>query len=366
MAEDRTDSLGERTEQPTPPRLKEARDRGQVPRSAELTSAAAVLAGLLALALLGPGLLVEMTKMTATFLEADPGASGRSEGLRELVARGAAGSLARVGGMLAVVAGVVAGVGLLQVGPLAATKRLRPDLGRLSPAAGLRRLLSTRTIARAVATLAKIVLVGAAAYVVLGPLLPRLAAASGMAPSRLAGEAGRLAAGLALRIAMGLLVLAGADWLYQRWQHRRDLRMTRREWLQDMRKMEGDPRLRRRRREVGRQLTDWRIGRSVRSAAVVLSEPHGRAAALRYDATGGAPRVVAKGTGLSALRIRRSAEVAGVPVVTDAAAARAVCGACRTGEEVPEPLYETVAEHLAAAAAGAGREGPRGSGVTNG
>ena len=164
---------------------------------------------------------------------------------------------------------------------------------------------------------------------------------------QLAGEAGSLACGVALRIGLCLLALGGADWLYQRWQHGRDLRMTPREWARDLRTMEGDEHVRRRRRELARQLGDSRALRDVAGACLVVFDPHRCAAALRYDASAEAPIVVAKGTGLAALRIRRTAEASHVPLVAEAAVAGDICRSCRAGEAIGEGLYDAVARLLA-------------------
>jgi flagellar biosynthesis protein FlhB len=155
----------------------------------------------------------------------------------------------------------------VQVRGVVAAERIRPDLERISPRAGLRRLFSTRTFVRAVLAAAKIGVVAAVGYWTFRPALRRLAGAGALDASGLAGRAGSLVGALAIRIALCLLALAVADFLYQRWQYRRDLRMTRREWLEDIRKAEGDWRLRRRRREVARHLSDAAAGRGGGAAA---------------------------------------------------------------------------------------------------
>ena len=253
MARDRSEQHEDRTQPPTPLRLHEARERGHVPRSTELTAAAAVLAGLLALALLGPGLLADLTTMTAALLDGRGGFDGGA-GLHGLVAGAAGPAAARLGGMLALVLATAAAVGLLQVGPMAVAGRVRPDFGRVSPGEGLRRVLSARSAARAAGTVAKVALVAGAAYMVISPMLARLPAASEMHLSTLAAETARLAGRLGLWIGVGLLVLAVGDLLFQRWQYRRDLRMTRRDWLDDLRKMEVDPMVRQKRRQLGRKI----------------------------------------------------------------------------------------------------------------
>lgn len=347
MAQQRRDELGERTREPTALRLREARRRGQVPRSVDLTSAAAALGAVVALGLIGPGLLDGLTQMAAAFLDGrnasiDPSAGG--EGAPAL--GGATGPLWLAGAMLAATAALAAVVALTQVGAVVAPERIHPDWGRLRPGRGLARLLSARTLVRAAGILAKLAAVAAVGYWTIRPALPRLAAAGRWDAWHLAGEAGRLAGSLAIRVGLCLLALGLADYVYQRWQHRRDLRMTYREWREDMRTIEGDWRPRQRRRQIARELNDWRAARDVPSASLVVFDPHGCAVALRRGEADEAPRVVATGTGWSALRIRRTADLAGVPTVADAAAAREVREHCAEGEAVSGALRPAVERML--------------------
>jgi len=233
------DETGERTYEPTPLRLAEARRAGNVPRSRDLTAAAVLLAGLGLLALLGGRLLDETVAMTASMLD------GAGENAANLDATAGAARSA-VGGLLGVLApflllltltGVLAGVG--QVGLVAAPQRIHPDLSRVSPAAGLRRLWSQRTLVRFALSFVKIGAVAFIAALTLQPALPRLAAAGRLAPGQAAQFAGGMVLTLSLRIATALFILAVLDLLYERWKWQEDLKMTRREWLDDLKRMQS-------------------------------------------------------------------------------------------------------------------------------
>jgi flagellar biosynthesis protein FlhB len=257
MARERTDQTGERTERATPLRLEEARKRGQVPRSGDLTSAAAGLGALILLALAGPGLLRDMTAMTASLLD------GRGRALapaRDEIARAvgqaAGGAIARSGAIMAAIAAIIAVAAFAQVGPLWAAEQIAPDWDRVSMSAGWRRLISSRTLVRALFALAKVAAAGTVAWWSGQRMIGRIIAAPRLDSLSLAGEAASLAAAVMLRVGLCLLALGAAEHLYQRFQHGRDLRMTRREWLDDMRRAEGDPATRRRRRRLGRQIVD--------------------------------------------------------------------------------------------------------------
>ena len=255
MAQERTDRTGERTFEATPLRLADARKRGQVPRSADLTAAAAGLAALLMLALVGPGLLDEMTSMTTTLLDGrGAGLDPARDDIGQTVSRAAGGAFAYTAGLMAAIAGLIGAAAFAQVGPIFARERIEADWSRVSLAAGWERLMSSRTLVRGAFAIAKVAAVGAVAWWTSEPMLERMLAAPRLSTLSLVGEAAAMAATVMLRVCLCLLVLGAVEYLYQRWQHRRELRMTRREWLEDMKRAEGDWATRRRRRQLGRQL----------------------------------------------------------------------------------------------------------------
>jgi flagellar biosynthetic protein FlhB len=153
---------------------------------------------------------------------------------------------------------------------------------------------------------------------------------------------------LALKMAAALVVLAIIDYMYQRWQHDRDMRMSKEEVKEEMRRMEGDPLVKQRRARVARQLAMQRLGTDVPKADVVVTNPTHFAIALRYDPqTMRAPKVVAKGADFMAMRIRQIAIANGVPLVERKELARGLYKAVDVGQEVPAEFYNTVAEILA-------------------
>lgn len=337
------------TEPPTPRRLAEARRRGEVAYSRELTGAAALAAGLLALAAAGRPLLAALARVVrgglAAALEPDrpPGAA----------LLGAAAEVARLAALpvLAAVAAALA-TGLLQTGGLVAPAAAAPRPARLDPASGLRALLSGERLLAAALGVAKAVLVLAVAAA-----WARGAVASLAALPR-AGQPGPavpgLLAPLGSRLALLLAALGAADLLRARWGHRRRLRMTREAVRRELREDQGDPRHREARQRSHRALLE--AGPVSRATCVVVNPTH-LAVALRHErGLDEAPRVVAKGRGGQARRIRSEARRAGVPVVRDVALARALHALAEVGEEIPEPLYQAAAgvlAHLHARAAGA-------------
>jgi len=260
MAPADRDDIGERTEQPSELRLADARRRGRVARSIELASAASAVGAAIALGLAAPGLLNEMTKMTATFLDArSASVDVRAGELGKLLVPAVAPTLKVAAGLLAACAGLAALAAFVQVGPLVSAERVTLDWGRLGIRAGLDRLVSLRTLVRAAGTLGKVAAVSAVGYWAFRPIMARLAAAGGLSPRVLAGEAGNLAWAAAMCVGGCLLALGLLDYLFEWWQHRGDLRMSRRDLKEEEERAEGDWRLRHRRRDIGRKLVK-RVG----------------------------------------------------------------------------------------------------------
>lgn len=345
MAED----MGERTEKPTPKRLGEARRRGQVPKSQELTAAVGLLAAVIVLLTLGGPLASNMHGMMRSVLSGeatdnpfDPLEMPRT--LKTTLLHGAF--------MVLPIMGIIFVATLLsqftQVGPLFTTKPLKPNLNKLNPVAGLKKLFGLRNAAKSGINSLKLVLVLIIAFLVgrghMSELafIPRLGAAQGM----------YLVFGILLELAIwllaALLVLAIIDMVFQRWQHQRDLRMTKHEIKDERRSMEGDPQVKKRRMQMATQIAMQRIQSAVPHADVVVTNPTHVAVALRYDhASMRAPKVVAKGADLMALRVRQVAAAHAVPIVERPPLARALYFNVEVGREIPQEFYEAVAEILA-------------------
>lgn len=344
MAEERDE---ERTEPASPRRREEARERGQVARSADLSSAVILLAAVLALQFLGRPLIGGLFASAASVLE----------GLA-LVDGDPATLLAQFGGAFtAVLLGFLPFVGivlaaalaanLVQVGFLFTAKPLAPDLDRINPVSGLARLFSARGLLRLVAGLLKLALVGLVVFWTLWAERVRLVELSGRGFEPILGIAVDLMSVLSLRAAIALLVLALFEYGVQRWQYERDLRMSKQEVREELKRYEGDPRIRERRRAIQQQLALQRMLLGVPEATVVVTNPTHLAVAIRYEKSMEAPVVVAKGAEQLARRIRESALDHAVPVVERKDLARSLYRTVDVGQSIPPGLYQAVAEILA-------------------
>jgi flagellar biosynthetic protein FlhB len=337
----------ERTEPATPRRREEARERGQVARSADLSSAVILLAAALALRFMGRPLVGGIFSSTGTqleglaFVEGEPGALlSQFGGAFTAVLLG----FLPFAGLLLVAA---LGANLLQVGFLFTAKPLVPDFNRIDPVSGFGRLWSARGLVRILSGLLK---VGAVALVVFWTIWAerlRLVELSGLEFEQILGAAVDLMLSISLRAALALLVLAIFEYGFEKWQYERDLRMSKREIREELRRFEGDPRIRERRRATQQQLALQRMMLGVPGATVVITNPTHLAVAIRYEKSMDAPRVVAKGAEQLARRIREAALDNGVPIVERKDLARGLYRSVDVGQSIPPDLYQAVAEILA-------------------
>jgi|DewCreStandDraft_5_1066085.scaffolds.fasta_scaffold01062_17 flagellar biosynthetic protein FlhB len=334
-----------RTEQATPKRRQEARKRGYIPRSAELTTSLSLLGGLLALAAFGPATMRELLAYLQGFL-LDLRAERLSEQGVALQAFAVVGRAAAplVAGSL--IAGVVASVG--QAGFLLTSRPIEPRLERINPIAGFGRLFSFRSVIELGKAFLKVAVIGWVALSGLRAGLSLLPGLLQLPAGALISVAGGEILRLAIRLGVALLVVGALDFLYQRYDWERNLRMTKQELREEIRETEGDPLVRAQIKARQRALARQRMLRAVPKATVVVTNPVHIAVALRYEPTEmAAPVVVAKGARLMAERIKELARRHGVPVVENPPLAQALYRAVPVGHPIPASLYRAVAEILA-------------------
>jgi flagellar biosynthetic protein FlhB len=240
------------------------------------------------------------------------------------------------------------GANVLQVGFLFTSRPLEVNWARLNPFAGFKRLFDRHAFLQIVKAPLKLATIGGTAYLTLAPRVAELATLSGRDPMLAVGVVAGVTPTLLWNVGGAYLALALLDYGYQRWAHRRSLRMTREEVKEEMRQSEGDPLVRTRTKSLHRQYALHRMMSQVPKADVVVTNPVHLAVALSYDrATMRAPHVVAKGARLIAEEIKKRARGAGVPVLEHPPLAQALYKSVPLGGEIPASLYRAVAEVLA-------------------
>lgn len=333
---------GERSEKATDKHLREARQKGRLARSQDLTAwlgigAAAVMmpAAIAAGTAAGTEQLISLTSlMRAPSPEAALGALGR----------GLASVLPTLGALLAAVA-VVTLLGAVVQGGV----HLRKLTGRYEQfnlVSGMRRVFGLQALWEGAKALLKTAAIALALWFVIAGLMPVLTASGAHSISRLLGTAAEGTAAL-LQTAIGVgLVLAAIDLFVVMRRNRKHTRMTKKEVRDENKNSEGDPLIRQQRRSRQLAVSRNRMIAAVANSDVVVVNPTHIAIALSYEAGTSAPRVVAKGSGVIAERIREKALEAGVPLVRDITLARSLHAACELGHEIPEDLYNAVARVL--------------------
>lgn len=236
----------------------------------------------------------------------------------------------------------------LQVGFVASGKALQAKGERLNPLPGIARMFSARAAVECAKAIAKVVVVG---YIVYSFIRDRYVEIGSLARGNYmsaCSEIGRLTWELLLRAGIVLLVIAALDYMFQRSQLEKQLKMTKQEVKEDMKRTEGDPLVKSKIRQRQRAISQRRMMQEVPKADVVITNPTHYAVALRYEPEKStAPVVLAKGQRLVAQRIREIAEENGVPIVENVQLARTLYASVEIGDEIPTDLYQAVAEILA-------------------
>jgi flagellar biosynthetic protein FlhB len=350
----------DRTEAPTPKRRRKAREKGQVARSAELVGSGILLGLFWSLPRLMPRLRDEAGGYWVRTIAA---AGQRSIGPTELMGL-AGGFLLEVSKMAGPVLGFVAAAALvtnvMQVGLHFNAQPLLPQLSRLDPLSGVRRLVTVRSAVELLKGVAKTAIVVASGWSFFKGHRETLLTLAASDPVGIAPRVGGLAYEMSLRMVATLAVLAAVDYAYQRRQLEQSLKMTKQAVKDEFKEAEGNPEIKSRIRQRQRETARRRMMAAVPRASVVVTNPTHFAVALEYEmGTGaersarlagtqkGAPKVVAKGQDLIALRIREIAVEHRIPLVENPPLARSLYQTVEIGEEIPPALYRAVAEVLA-------------------
>ncbi|KAF2957617.1 flagellar biosynthetic protein FlhB [Thermotoga sp. Ku-13t] len=335
----------DRTEKPTPRRRRKAREEGQVAVSRELNMAVGFLAATIALKLLLPQLSRTLMNASVPFFSLEP---VDEETLSSFVFHLFRDPLVLLILLMSIVALVSIIVGALQTKFLFSFKPLKFDLNRINPIDGLKRMFSLRNLFELFKTIVKLAIVGYVSYSLIKQRYSELPRLSDVEPHASVWYLADLVSTLMLRCAIAMLVLALVDYLFQRWEFEKSLRMTRQELKEEFKEVEGNPEVKRRQREIMMRLARSRMLQKVPEADVVITNPTHVAVALQYDSENmEAPEVIAKGADEVAKKIVEIATKSGVPIVRNPQVAWELFKSCEVGEQIPPNLYRAVAEILA-------------------
>ena len=336
---------GEKTEQPTPQKLKKAKREGQIGRSPDVGA----WFGMLAASIMLPRTLNSAMDHAHTLLDKVPEVIANPEpaAALRLLKEGMIGAAWAVLPLsLSLMAVGIAAAGA-QGGIRVATKLFIPKFSRLNPLPGIKRMLGPQALWEGVKALVKTSVLAAVLYSTTKDVVPKLMTAGQLPLGSLLGVVTNAVVGLIRAASVAGIVMAAADYFVIRRRTNKQLRMTKEEVKQENKNAEGDPLIKAQIRARQLQMARNRQMADVPTADVVLVNPTHVAVALRYEPTKGAPRVVAKGSGTIATKIRELAAEHRIPMVEDVPLARALHASCEVGVEIPAEFYGAVAKVLA-------------------
>lgn len=338
---------GERTEEPSQRRLDQARERGQVPRSRELTNFATMIGGSAALVAIGGALAGCLSNIMRNSLGFDPRALSDPESMMRAFGDAVSSAMVAVLPIFGVLIGAVILAAVVLGGWNFSPAAMTPNFGRMSPLAGLQRLFGLHGIIELGKALLKCLVIGAVCAGIVSYMFADVMSLGHM-PSRAAITRGAHLIGWAfVWLSSSLALIALIDVPLQLFQFKRSLRMTRQELRDEAKESDGRPETKSRIRQMQQQIARRRMMHKVPTADVVIVNPTHFAVALKYDQKNmRAPRVLAKGQDLVAANIRRIAEEHRVPVFESPKLARALYKSTDLDQEIPAGLYVAVAQVL--------------------
>jgi len=338
----------EKTEPASQRRLEKAREEGQVPNSRELATFLVTITGVAGMSALAGWMWPRSADLLRDGLTIDRRAIFDPAAMFALLIERSTDALLMLAPLFIALMLAAFVSPFLMAGWNFAPKALEPKFSKLNPAAGLKRMFSSTAAVELGKSIGKATLVGGVAAWVVMRDHEKLFALFGAPVDVALGATGDLIMTATLLLVAGMALIVAIDVPFQLWHYQSELKMTKEEARQEFKEQEGDPHVKGRIRQQQREMARSRMMANVPKADVVVTNPTHYSVALRYDsARGGAPRVVAKGAGEVALRIRTVASEHGVPLVEAPPLARALHKHCELEQEVPARLFRAVAEVLA-------------------
>ncbi len=342
------ESFQERTQDATPRRRQKARERGTVARSADLTAAGIICFGFTALFLLGPGMIEQLQNTLRYTMANAPTIALSDPTMQTFIVSSVYSFFAAMGPMLIAMLIIGVGMNVMQIGFQITPKAMELKFDRLNALENLKRLFSLKSAVQLVRDPLKLTVVGIVAYIAIRSEFNSFIVLADLSVPQLGMTLARLSLWVGIKIGVAILVIGLIDFLYQRWEIEKSLKMSMQEVRDEAKETEGNPEIKARTRQIQRHQARQRMMAAVPKADVVVTNPTHIAVALKYDPSEmDAPTVLAKGQRLIAEQIKRLAREHGIPVIEDKPLARALYKMCEVGDLVPAKLYRAVAEILA-------------------
>jgi len=342
-----TEQSQDKTEQPTSKKLADARKKGNVARSREIPSVLILSGGVGVLYFAGAWMFTHLTDTMRGMTQRAGTLKMVPETMHNLLWEVFLTSVAILTPLMLVVitAGVLGNVA--QFGFLITGEKLSPDLAKLNPISGLKKLFSLRSLVELIKSIIKLVIISGVAFIVIQRYLDQFPGLMQLGAYAILSFIGQVSFQLCLYTCLVLFLMAALDFAYTKWQHQQDLKMTKQEVRDEYKQREGDPAVKARIRSVQREMVRRRMMEAVPEATVVITNPTHLAIALKYESGMHAPQVVAKGAGFIAEKIKSIAVENDIPLVENKPLAQTIFKSTEIGQFIPAELYRAVAEILA-------------------
>jgi len=338
----------EKTEQATQKRREEAREKGQVAKSRELPSVAVLVAGLIYFWFGASAMVGDMLKMMRKTFTAAGATNIDTDTIQSLMVGFLYEMFMITAPILAVVTIASILSSLLQTGFLVSSEAIMPKLSKIDPLKGLKRMFSLQSLVELVKNVLKMCIIGLVAWLTIRREMANIAPLIHQDVYAIMAYVGKVSFKIIMSTCWVLVVLAVMDFIYQKWEHARSIRMSKQEIKEENKQLEGDPLIKGRIRRLQREVARKRMMAAVPQADVVITNPTHFAVALKYDPESmTAPVVLAKGADHVAAKIKEIARKHQVPMVENKTVARLLFTLTKVDETIPEKMYRVVAEILA-------------------
>lgn len=339
---------GERTEEPTAKKLSDAREKGQIARSKDLGTMFVLLGAASAMLLVGESLVSALKSVMARLFSLTREEALDVYALFDLVSDAVYSILTPILWIFAIIM-LAAFIGNSLLGGMSFSwSAMAPKANRLSPIAGFKRMFGLQALVEFIKSLMKFFVVVIVAYLLLTSLFEEILALSLENIPTNFGHAVNMLLWMFIALSMSLIIIAAVDAPYQKWNHTRQLKMTKQEVKDEMKNADGNPEIKGRIRRLQYEMSQRRMMQDVPDADVVITNPTHYSVAIKYDPNGTqAPTVIAKGIDEMAIHIRTIAKEHGVEILQSPALARSLYYTTEVNEEIPEQLFAAVAQILA-------------------
>lgn len=343
MAEEEDDS--QKTEDPSERKLSRAREKGQVASSQEVKSWVVLLAGAASILFMGPYIANQIRYIGIPFIENPHQIPADFESLRSTLTQSFLDSAWVLSPFLLLLLVLAIAGNVMQSGLIFAPEKIKPDISKISPMSGVKRIFSVKGVVEFLKSILKLILVATVAVGLTVPLLDDMALLPGASMGAILDRIIDISIMISVTSAMVMTAIAGLDFAFQKYQFTKSMRMTKQEVKDEHKQAEGDPQVKGRIRALRTQRARERMMANVPNADVVITNPTHYAVALEYkmeDMT--APKLIAKGVDSLALRIRAMAEEHEIPIIENPPLARALHAAVELDQEIPPEHFVAVAE----------------------